>query len=172
MSCSCLCENTLLMWEVRGKWPHWFRLVESGCVITCQTMKQKTTPGATLVKSASVACFPIIRMVSLDWSPFCIVADHIYSFMCSSSDGIFQQDNAPCYKARIISSCEWSSLSPDLNTRATLGCGGTENSLLGCATTVWCCHINIDQNLPGIFVTSMPRIIKPVLCTYISQMVH
>lgn len=116
MSCSCLCENTLLMWEVRGKWPHWFRLVESGCVITCQTMKQKTTPGATLVKSASVACFPIIRMVSLDWSPFCIVADHIYSFMCSSSDGIFQQDNAPCYKARIISSCEWSSLSPDLNT--------------------------------------------------------
>lgn len=172
MSCSCLCENTLLMWEVRGKWPHWFRLVESGCVITCQTMKQKTTPGATLVKSASVACFPIIRMVSLDWSPFCIVADHIYSFVlifrwhfpAGQCTLLQSSDHLKLWMVFIVTRSQY--------YRATLGCGGTENSLLGCATTVWCCHINIDQNLPGIFVTSMPRIIKPVLCTYISQMVH
>jgi len=36
----------------------------------------------------------------------CIVSDHVHPFMAtmySSSDGHFQQDNAPCHKARIIS---------------------------------------------------------------------
>ncbi len=35
-----------------------------------------------------------------------IVADHVHPFMTtvySSSDGYFQQDNAPCHKAQIIS---------------------------------------------------------------------
>ncbi len=34
-----------------------------------------------------------------------IVADHVYPFMATvypSSDGYFQQDNAPCHKAKII----------------------------------------------------------------------
>ncbi len=37
-----------------------------------------------------------------------IVADHVHPFMTtvySSSDGYFQQDNAPCPKAQIISNC-------------------------------------------------------------------
>ncbi len=37
-----------------------------------------------------------------------IVADHVHPFMTTvypSSDGYFQQDNAPCHKAQIISDC-------------------------------------------------------------------
>ncbi len=58
-----------------------------------------------------------------------IVADHVYPFMTTvypSSDGYFQQDNAPCYKAQIISDwflehdgeftlLKWPPQSPDLN---------------------------------------------------------
>ncbi len=58
-----------------------------------------------------------------------IVADHVHAFMItvhSSSDGYFQQDNAPCHKAQIISDwflehdneltlLKWPPQSPDLN---------------------------------------------------------
>ncbi len=57
-----------------------------------------------------------------------IVADHVHPFMTtvySSSDGYFQQDNAPCHKAQIISDwflehdeftlLIWPRQSPDLN---------------------------------------------------------
>ncbi len=58
-----------------------------------------------------------------------IVADHVHPFMTtvySSSDGYFQQDNAPCHKAQIISDwflehdneftlLKWPPQSPDLN---------------------------------------------------------
>ncbi|KAK0134277.1 Transposable element Tcb1 transposase [Merluccius polli] len=58
-----------------------------------------------------------------------IVADHVHPFMTTvypSSDGYFQQDNAPCHKARIISDwflehdneftvLKWPPQSPDLN---------------------------------------------------------
>ncbi len=58
-----------------------------------------------------------------------IVADHVHPFMTTvhpSSDGYFQQDNAPCHKAQIISDwflehdneftlLKWLPLSPDLN---------------------------------------------------------
>jgi len=58
-----------------------------------------------------------------------IVSDHVHPFMAPmhpSSDGYFQQDNAPCHKAQIISNwflehnneltvLKWSPQSPDLN---------------------------------------------------------
>ncbi len=58
-----------------------------------------------------------------------IVADHVHPFMTTvnpSSDGYFQQDNAPCHKAQIISDwflehnneftlLKWPPKSPDLN---------------------------------------------------------
>ncbi len=65
-----------------------------------------------------------------DQSCRCIfVADHVHPFMTTvypSSDGHFQQDNAPCYKAQIISDwflehdnkftlLKWPPQSPDLN---------------------------------------------------------
>ncbi len=42
--------------------------------------------------------------------------------------------------------------------RAALGCGGTRDSHHGCAddkstATVWCYHVNMDQNLWGMFPT-------------------
>ncbi len=59
-----------------------------------------------------------------------IVSDHVHPFMTTvypSSDGYFQQDNAPCHKAQIISDwflehdneftlLKWSPQSPDLNS--------------------------------------------------------
>ncbi len=58
-----------------------------------------------------------------------IVADHVHPFMTTvypSSDGYFQQDNAPCHKAQIMSDwfleydneftlLKWPPQSPDLN---------------------------------------------------------
>ncbi len=59
-----------------------------------------------------------------------IVADHVHPFMTTvypSSDGYFQQDNAPCHKAQVIldwflehdnefTLLKWHPQSPDLNT--------------------------------------------------------
>ncbi len=59
-----------------------------------------------------------------------IVTDHVYPFMTTvypSSDGYFQQDNAPCHKAQIIADwflehdneftlLKWPPQPPDLNT--------------------------------------------------------
>ncbi len=44
------------------------------------------------------------------------------------------------------------------SSRAALGCGGTGDSHHGCtddksAETVWCYHVNMDQNLWGMFPT-------------------
>ncbi len=65
----------------------------------------------------------------LNNTPFLsIVANHVHPFMTSlSSDGYFQQDNAPCLKAQIISDwfpehdneftlLKWPPRSPDLNS--------------------------------------------------------
>ncbi len=57
------------------------------------------------------------------------------------------------------------------SNRANLGCDGTGYSHHGCAVdksaaTAWCYHVNMDQNLWGMFqhlVESMPRRIKAVL---------
>ncbi len=76
-----------------------------------------------------------------------IVADHVHPFMTTvypSSDGYFQQDNAPCHKAQVISDwflehdnefnlLKWPPQSPNLNPIAPLGCGGTGDSHHGCA---------------------------------------
>ena len=102
-----------------------------------------------------------------------IVADHVHPFMTTvspSSDGSFQQDNAPCHKAQIISplvawTWQWGHCTPMASTvtrpqsnRATLGCGGTGDLPYGCAdnksaATAWCYQINMDQNLWGMSPT-------------------
>ncbi len=94
-----------------------------------------------------------------------IVADHVHPFMTTvypSSDGYFQQDNAPCQKAQIIS--DWFLEHENEFTllkmafESPLGCGGTGDSHHGCAAdksaaTAWCYHVNMDQNLWGMFPT-------------------
>ncbi len=98
-----------------------------------------------------------------------IVADHFHPFMTTvnlSSDGFFQQDNAPCHKAQIIS--DWflehdneftllmaSKVTRSQSNRAPLGCGGTGDPYHGyaadkSAATAWCYHVNMDQNRWGI----------------------
>ncbi len=68
-----------------------------------------------------------------------IAADHVHPFMSTvypSSDGYFQQDNAPCHKAQITS--DWF-LEHDKS-----------------AETAWCYHVNMDQktvkNLHCIYI--------------------
>ncbi len=83
-----------------------------------------------------------------------IVADHVHPFMTTvypSSDGYFQQDNAPCRKAQIIS--DWflqhdneffhftqkdSTVTRSQSSRAPLGCGGTGDSHHICAAEKIC----------------------------------
>ncbi len=93
------------------------------------------------------------------------------SFLYDFSVPIFwwlQQDNAPFHKAQIIS--DWflkqcvhftqmaSTVTRSQSNRAPLGCGGTGDSHHGCAAdksaaTAWCYHVNLDQNLWGMFPT-------------------
>ncbi len=79
-----------------------------------------------------------------------VVADHVHPFMTTvyqSSDGYFQQDNAPCHKAQIISDwflehnneftlLKWLPVTRSQSNRAPLGCGGTGNSHHGCAANI------------------------------------
>ncbi len=87
-----------------------------------------------------IFCLAHVRPLSANWVLFklhslpeylfsVIVADHVHPFMTTvypSSDGYFQQDNAPCHKAQIISDwflehdneftlLNWPPQSPDLN---------------------------------------------------------
>jgi len=74
-----------------------------------------------------------------------IVADRVHPFMTTvypSSDGYFQQDNAPChsYHLKLVSwTWRWvhwipmTTVTRFQSNRAPLGCGGTRDSLHRCA---------------------------------------
>ncbi len=76
-----------------------------------------------------------------------IVAYRVHPFMTTvyqSSNGYFQQDNAPCHKAQIISDwflehdnefslLKWPPVTRSQSNRAVLGCGGMGDSHHGCA---------------------------------------
>ncbi len=103
--------------------------------------------------------------------------------MYPSSDGYFQQDDAPCHKAQIISDgflehdneltlLKWPPQSPDLKfNRAPLGCGECEISirdvqpadlqkLRDAIMSIW---TKISEECFQHLVESMPRRIKAVL---------
>ncbi len=81
----------------------------------------------------------------------------------------FQQDNAPCHKAQIISDwflehdneftlLKWPPQSPDLNPIEYLWDVVEReirimNAADKSAATAWCYHVNMDQNLWGMFPT-------------------
>ncbi len=83
-----------------------------------------------------------------------IVAYHVHPFMTTvhpSSDGYFQQDNAPCHKAQIISDwflkhdneftlLKWPPVTRPLSNRAPLACGGTGDF------ASWMCSRQICSN--------------------------
>ncbi len=115
-----------------------------------------------------------------------IVADHVHPFMTTvypSSDGYFQQDNAPCHKAQIIS--DWflehdneftllkcPPLAPDLNPIGNLWdvvereiCimdvqPTNLHQLRDAITSIW---TKISEECFQHFFESMPRRIKAVL---------
>ncbi len=115
-----------------------------------------------------------------------IVADHVHPFITTvypSSDGYFQQDNAPCRKAKIISDwflkhddeftlLKWPPQSPDLNPIehiwdvvereiCIMDVQPTNLQQLRCAImSIW---TNISEECFQHLVESMPRRIKAVL---------
>ncbi len=108
-----------------------------------------------------------------------IVSDHVHPFMTTVypySDGYFQQDNAPCHKAQIISDwflehdneftlLKWSPQSPDLNSKEQLwDVVEWEIRIMDVqptksAATAWCYHVKCFQHL----FESLPQRIKAVL---------
>ncbi len=99
-----------------------------------------------------------------------IVADHVHPFMTTvypSSDGYFQQDNATSKSSNHLRLVSWtwqwvhftqmaSTVTRSQSSRVPLGCGGMGDSHHGCAAdksaaTAWCYHVNMDQNLRGMF---------------------
>uniref|UniRef100_A0A9J7X0G0 Tc1-like transposase DDE domain-containing protein n=1 Tax=Cyprinus carpio carpio TaxID=630221 RepID=A0A9J7X0G0_CYPCA len=115
-----------------------------------------------------------------------IVSDHVHPFMTTmypSSDGYFQQDNAPCHKAQIISNwflehdneftvLKWPPQSPDLNPiehlwdvvereLCALDVHPTNlHQLQDAILSIWA---NISKECFQHLVESMPRRIKAVL---------
>ncbi len=81
----------------------------------------------------------------------------------------FQQNNAPSQSSNHLRLVSWtwqwvhftqtaSTVTRSQSNRASLGCGGTRDSHHGCAddksaATVWYYHVNMDQNLWGMFPT-------------------
>ncbi len=101
-----------------------------------------------------------------------IVAEHVHPFMTKvypSSDGYFQQDNAPCHKAQIISDwflehdneftlLKWPPQSPDLNPIEHIwGVVVQEIRIMDVQPTnlqhLCDAIVNMDQNLWGMFPT-------------------
>ncbi len=112
-----------------------------------------------------------------------IVADHVHPFMTTvylSSDGYFQQDNAPCHKVQIISDwflehdneftlLKWSPQSPDLNPIEHLWdvvereihiMDVQPTNLNDAIMSIW---TKISEECLQHLVESMPRRIKAVL---------
>ncbi len=81
----------------------------------------------------------------------------------------FQQDNAPSQRSNHLRLVSWtwqwvhhsqmaSTVTRSQSNRAALECGGTRDSHHGCAddksaATAWCCHVNMDQIIWGMFPT-------------------
>ncbi len=100
-----------------------------------------------------------------------IVADHVIPLwlQCTNLLMYFQQDNASSQSSNHLGLVSWtwqwdhftqmaSTVTRSQSNRAPLGCGGTRDSHHGCAAdksaeTAWCYHVNMDQNLWGMFPT-------------------
>ncbi len=109
-----------------------------------------------------------------------IVSDHVHPFMTTvypSRDGYFQQDNAPCHKAQIISDwflehdkeftlLKWSPQSPDLNPieeREIRIMDVQPTNLQQLRDAIMSIWTKISEECFQHLVESMPRRIKAVL---------
>ncbi len=88
----------------------------------------------------------------------------VYDYSVPSSDATSSRIMHHVTKLRLVSwTWQWvhftqmaSTVTRSQSNRAPLGCGGTGDSHHGCAAdksteTVWCYHVNMDQNLWGMF---------------------
>ncbi len=107
-----------------------------------------------------------------------VVADHVHPFMTTvypSSDGSFQQDNAPCHKAQIISDwflehdneftlLKWPPQSPDINPIEHLwDVVEREIRIMELRDAIMSIWTKISEECFQHLVESIPQIIKAVL---------
>ncbi len=101
-----------------------------------------------------------------------IVTDHVHPFMTTVYPSSDATSSRIMHRVTKIKSSQTGFLNMTMSSlysnglhsheisinRAHLGCGGTGDSHHGCAAdksaaTAWCYHINMDQNLGGMFTT-------------------
>ncbi len=95
-----------------------------------------------------------------------IVADHVHPFMTTLYTSSDATSSRIMHHLRLVSwTWQWvhftqitSTVTRSPSNRASLGCGGTGDSHHGCAAdksaeTAWYYHINMAQNLWGMFPT-------------------
>lgn len=115
-----------------------------------------------------------------------IVADHVHSFMATmfpSGDGHFQQDNAPCHRARTVTNwfeehqsefslLPWPAQSPDLNPiehlwdeveRSFQSLETPPSNLTQLRAAIMSAWVNIPQERYQHLVESMPRRVSAVI---------
>ncbi len=107
-----------------------------------------------------------------------VVADHVHPFMTTvypSSDGSFQQDNAPCHKAQIIldwflehfnefTLLKWPPQSPDINPIEHLwDVVEQEICIMELRDAIMSLWTKISEECFQHLVESIPQIIKAVL---------
>ncbi len=101
-----------------------------------------------------------------------IVADHVHPFMTTvyhllmaTSSRIMHMSQTSNHLTLVSWTWQWvhftqmaSTVTRSQSNSAPLGCGGTGDSHYRCAAdksaaTAWCYHVNMDQNLWGMFPT-------------------
>ncbi len=147
-------QKLLIYWDIHAQQRIWHKNMKASCLVS--TVQDG---GGGVIVWGVFSWHTLGPLVSIEHrlnatAYLSIVADHVHPFMTTvypSSDEYFQQDNAPCHKAQIISDwflehdneftlLKWPPQSPDLNPVEHFGMWWNERF------TSWMCSRQICSN--------------------------